>query len=206
MPEKKKKKSKHIHVKDVYFADMGGKMKKGFGRSLIRKIFHRPVFKREIHHKTFSADFSATKLRWYSNLLNMFYLKLDGAASCFFTDEGTLVIIFMVWGDPDAEEFFEMPQMKDEFVEDREATQKKKKKSLKVDKDSVKEEVKDDGYHLQYEETYKDHGKEVKMFEHIIYSGIDKLVFRAIVPPKVLPETLDDILAIAKSLRIKVTQ
>ncbi len=203
MPEQKKKKSKQIHVKDIYFADMFSKMKKGLLRSFLRTIFHWPVGKRHVHHKTFSADFRATKLRWYFNFVNQFYLKLDGTASCFFTDEGTLILIFMVYGDPEAFEMFEMPEMKDEFLEDREATQKKKKKSLKIEKSSVKESMEEDGYHLQYEETYKDHGKEVKMFEHVVYSGIDKLVFRAIVPPGVPPETLSDIVKIGQSLRIK---
>ncbi|MDD4988958.1 MAG: hypothetical protein PHV42_00835 [Candidatus Pacebacteria bacterium] len=203
MLETKKKKSKHLQVKDIYFADMATKMRKGPWRSFLRTVFHRPVSRCEIFRKTFSADFSGTKLSWYSNLLNKLYLKFDGTASCFFTDEGALVLIFMVYGNPDATDMLEMPGMKDEFIEDREETQKKKKKSFKIDKESVTEEVKEDGYHLQYEEKFKDHGKEMKLFEHIIYSGIDKLVFRAIVPPNVAPQTFDDILAIGKSLRIK---
>ncbi len=204
MPEHKRKKLEYIHVKDIYFADMAAKMKKGLMRTLVQKVFYRPVRKHTIHRETFLIDFGETKLRWYSNLLNALYIKLlDGFIHCFFTDEGALVIIFMVYGNPDAVGVLEMPESKEAFVEDREATQKKKKKNLEIDKESIQESVEDDGYHLQYEETYKDHGKETKIFEHIVYSGIDKLVFRAIVPPEVSPETYEDIVSLGNSFRIR---
>ncbi len=198
-----KKHTDHIQIQDIYFAGMTSGTDKHFLSTCLRAVFHRRIPRREKHEKHFSLDFSATEIKWYVNSMNSFYMWLGGPVSCFFTDEGVILLIFMVYGDPNARDVLEMPEMKDEFLEDREATQRKKKKSLTIEKESVKEEVKEDGYHLQYEETYKDHGKEVKMFEHVVYSGVDKLVFRAIVPPQASLETFDDIVVIANSLRIK---
>ena len=200
--EKQDQKSPQIHIKDFFFEEADLKTKNRVLRAIFRKIFNRPAKKRRMNFGKYSVDFSGTELRWHSNLMTKIYRRYKTALPCFFTFDGAMFVLFYVKGNPDAIEPLQFPEAIEEYVEGREKEQQKKKKSLTIDKESIKEEIINGEYHLEYEGHWKKRGHEVELFEHTVALGIDKVVLRASVPEKADSRARADLAVIAKSLHL----
>ncbi len=172
-------------------------------KGVMRKVFNRRVPHGRIIKKRFSLSFQGTKLRWHYNFLNDWYAEGGGKIICFFTEEGAEIIVVFVKGDPHAEEAIELPKARDEYLHDREKEKTNEDTKLVIDFDSVEEEADENEYRLMYEAMLEERGKKQEYFEYTLCEGIDKVVFRALIPENADERTIEDVQMVAKSLRIK---
>ncbi len=221
----KKKRKGLIHINTIYLAEAGRHIKSPFWRGVVDFVFHRKVPASEISCAGFDLSFLGTENEWYSHTLNSYYVRFRKSVTCFFTKDGTdpvrsptskmsagvpahptsngaEIIVFRITGNPEAKSFFTMPKEKKGYVEDRTKEIRKKKKSLKIEKESIQEERTETDYRLQYEGEWKNHGKDFRLFEYTIFHGVDKVVFRAIVPMSASQSIFADIQKIAKSIQM----
>ncbi len=197
------KKHSHVHVKDSYISDAGMMVQNNFLKGLMRKMFNRRVPQRRILCKKFSLSFSGTALHWHLNFLNDWYGEGGGKIACFFTEEGTEIIALFVKGDSNANEVVDLPTELEEYLDDREEEKSHGKTKFEIDWDSIEEDEDENEYRFQYEATLEEKGKKQEFFEYTLCEGVDKVVFRALIPENADKRTLADVQMVAKSVRIK---
>jgi len=195
-------KADEISYSAEYFGEFGAG-RSPLVRSLLHFLFHRRVPRRRLDFGVFLISFWETKMRWYLNVISKFYTAVHAAAPCFFTRHGDNTLVFVVRGEESSRKRLQLPAEKKEFLETRVSEWRRQGGSFDVDESSLKEEELDLSYSLIYEGGLTKSGRKFHLFERVVFTGIDKVVFRATVPFGSDPEIIANVKKIAASLFVR---